>query len=450
MSAQKWPQTMEMEPGWFVEERTFHPDYITKYETIFTQGNGYLGQRAALDEPYWGQTRNLFVSGTFDRFCETEVSELPNLPDVTNIGIKVNGTAFSVRYGDLKCYHRWLNLRSGELCRQVEWGSTDGVGLKLQWRRTVSMADVHLQCAQVTVETDTPVELTFISGIDGRVTNSGTQHTMEGDTRVYDGRILEYPCKTLHSGIQIVTHATHRLLVDGVEVQVPMKIITARRYLAGTYTLRLEPGQTLTFEKLSYVCTARDLEFRELTAQEANRRVLADSLARFQAVAASRYADVARASEAVWNRFWQEQDVRIESADGFDQTAIRFAIYHLNIMTNHRDNRVGVAAKGLSGEGYKGHSFWDTEIFIFPFFQFTQPEVARNLLEYRYQTLAAARKLARENGYEGAMFPWESGWIEEGDVTPKTLGVDLVTGEVLICDTGEMEHQVTADIAYAV
>lgn len=450
MSAQNWLQTMEPEQGWFVEERTFRPEYIAKYETIFTQGNGYLGQRAALEEPYWGQTRNLFVSGTFDRFCDTEVSELPNLPDVTNIGITVNSSAFSVRYGVLKHYRRWLDLRSGEVCRQVEWDSPEGIGLRLQWRRTVSMADVHLQCAQVTVETDAPVELSFTSGIDGRVSNSGTQHTIEGDARVYDGRILEYPCKTLNSCIQIVTHAAHQVLVDGVPVQVPMKIVTARRYVAGTYTLRLEPGQVLTFEKLSYVCTGRDLEYRDLHAQEANRQVLAHSLDRFRKAAACRYEEVARASEAVWSRFWQEQDVRIDSRDPFDQVAIRFAIYHLNIMTNHRDNRMGVGAKGLSGEGYKGHSFWDTEIFIFPFFQFTQPDVGRNLLEYRYQTLNAARKLARENGYEGAMFPWESGWIEEGDVTPKTLGVDLVTGEVLICDTGEMEHHVTADIAYAI
>lgn len=86
------------------------------------------------------------------------------------------------------------------------------------------------------------------------------------------------------------------------------------------------------------------------------------------------------------------------------------------------DNRMNIGAKGLSGEGYKGHCFWDTEIFLLPYYTFTAPEGARKLEEYRYLTLSGARRKAMENDFSGAMFPWESAWIEDGDVTPLYAG----------------------------
>ncbi|HWS42675.1 MAG TPA: glycosyl hydrolase family 65 protein [Pseudoflavonifractor sp.] len=450
MTAKDGALTANAGSGWILEEQAFHPEFMAKYEAIFSQGNGYLGQRAALDEQYEGQTRNLFVSGTFDRFHDSEVSELPNLPDVTNIGLRIAGQNFSMLIGRVETYSQKLNLYNGETMRQVCWVSPQGATLKLAWRRTVSMSDVHLLGSQVTLTTDKSVEVVITSGINGRVTNSGTQHMVEGHARVYDGSIMEYPCRTLNSGIQVVTHASHRLLVDGVEESIPMKIVTSRRYLGGKYMLRLEAGQTLVLEKLASVYTGRDMEYRELTVQEANARVFRDSLERFRGVIGKSYADVLEASSKVWARFWEKHDVQLESDGVRDQLAIRFAIYHLNIMTNHRDSRMGIGAKGLSGEGYKGHSFWDTEIFISPFFLFTWPEVGRNLLEYRYRTLSGARALAQKRGYQGAMYPWESAWIDDGDMTPDNLGVDLVTGKILPCETGEIEHHVTADIAFAV
>lgn len=440
----------ERDENWIVEETRFLPEHLAKFETLFTQGNGYLGQRAALDEYYVSQRRNLFVSGTFDRFHDSEVTELPNLPDVTNMTILVNGKTFSLLSGTLENYRRTLNLHNGELERTVRWCSGDGVDLRLRWRRVVSLADVHLLASRVEIIPETDVELTLISGIDGRVTNTGTQHTVEGAARVYDGYILEYPTRTLNSSIQIVTHAAHHLLLDGAPVADSMQIVTDRRYLAGKYTLQVAAGQTVVLEKLASVHTARDLEYADLEAGAANEQVLRDSLTHFRQVCQSRYEDVVWRSAGVWRQFWEKQDIRIETRHAFDQLAIRFAVYHLNIMTNRRDNRTGVAAKGLSGEGYKGHSFWDTEIFIFPFFLFTQPEVSRTLLEYRYRTLDSARRRAKEYGCMGAMYPWESAWVDDGDATPDNLGVDLVTGKLLPCETGRSELHVTADIAYAV
>jgi len=143
-------------------------------------------------------------------------------------------------------------------------------------------------------------------------------------------------------------------------------------------------------------------------------------------------------------------NIQIESENPFDQLAIRFAQYHLLGMTPKHDNRYGIGAKGLSGEGYKGHSFWDSEIFILPFFSFTLPEIASSLLEYRYNSLKGAREKAKVNGYKGAMYPWESAWLDDGEVTPAWGEADIVTGEAQKIWTGLIEIHISADIAYAV
>lgn len=443
------PKYAMAEGGWVLRENHFDPEYLSKYETVFTQGNGYLGQRAALEEGYWGEKRNLFVTGTFDLFHGTEVSELPNLPDVTNLTLYIDGQRMSLLSGELKSYCRELDLRTSELRRKICWVSPMGTELNICWQRVVSMSDVHLLASRVTITTNRETKVLARAGIDGTVTNSGTQHTIEGTARVYDRKILEYPCVTGQSGVQIMTHLSQRLLVDGVPAG-ETEIISKRRNLSVQNEVVLQPGQTLELEKLATVHTARDLEYRNLSPEEANIAVQTDSLKHFQQMCGLRYEQILHDSAAVWGTFWREHDIRLESTDPRDQAYIRFAIYHLNIMTNRQDNRIGIAAKGLSGEGYKGHSFWDTEIFIFPFLLYTAPDVARGLLEYRYHLIETARSHAKKCGYAGAMYPWECGWICDGDVTPDNLGVDLVTGHILPCATGELEHHVTADIALAI
>ena len=119
-------------------------------------------------------------------------------------------------------------------------------------------------------------------------------------------------------------------------------------------------------------------------------------------------------------------------------------------MVKKDDNRVGIGAKAMTGEGYKGHSFWDTEVFLFPYSLYTEPQVARTLLEYRYRNLYGARKKAKENGLIGAQYPWEAAWIDDGEVTPLFGEVDVMTGEAMPILTGMIELHVTADVAFAV
>ena len=122
----------------------------------------------------------------------------------------------------------------------------------------------------------------------------------------------------------------------------------------------------------------------------------------------------------------------------------------MQLMTPAHDRRMNIGAKGLSGEGYKGHTFWDTEIFLLPYFVFTMPEVARSLEEYRYLSLPGAHEKAAHNGFKGAQFPWESAWLDDGEVTPEYLGTDILTGLPTKVWSGLIEIHITADVAFGV
>lgn len=164
--------------------------------------------------------------------------------------------------------------------------------------------------------------------------------------------------------------------------------------------------------------------------------------------AACRFAGLLEEHRRVWHAIWDRCDIVIEG-DDFAQKAMRFAVFQMVQAAPRHTDRVSMGARGLSGEGYKGHVFWDTETFVVPFFTFTLPEIARNLLGYRYHTLPAARRNAASKGYRGAMFAWESADTGE-ETTPPWGDPDPVTGERRRILCGDLEHHITADVAYAV
>jgi len=147
-----------------------------------------------------------------------------------------------------------------------------------------------------------------------------------------------------------------------------------------------------------------------------------------------------------WQERWQDAEVEVEG-DPEVQRALRFAVYHLISAANPDDEHVSVGARGLTGEAYKGHVFWDTDIFMLPFYIYTHPPTARALVMYRYHTLPAAREKARAFGYRGALFAWESADTGAEITPPFALAAD---GTVLRILTGEQEHHISADVAYGV
>ena len=431
---------------WKIIETDFDPTALGKVEVDFCLGNGYLGLRSATEEQYRGETRDLLVAGTFDRFSPEEVTELPNAADVTNIEITLSGVRFDLTQGIIRDYSRILNMKTGLLTREVVWTSPKGENFTLKFERMVSLKRLHTIAARVSITPERNTSVTIQSGIDGRVTCDGSQHFTEGETRFYDKKYLQFTPRTVQSDITFVIDATHKFYVDDTEVHPKSDINILRRRMFSKFTLEAKAGQTIVMEKFSNVYTSRDKELEEYS----HHQMQAYALKSLQKDEAAGFDTLLAESAACWKeKVWDRVPIEIDGPE-FDQLAIRFAQYHMQLMTPAHDNRMNIGAKGLTGEGYKGHTFWDTEIFLLPYFIFNMPEVARSLEEYRYLSLPGAHAKAKHNGYEGAQFPWESAWLDDGEVTPEYMGTDIVTGRLIKVWSGFIEIHITADVAYGV
>ncbi|MDS9472467.1 glycoside hydrolase family 65 protein [Sporosarcina pasteurii] len=436
--------------NWIISEVDFSSNALGKCEAIMSLGNGYMGLRSVTEEPYIHETRNLFVSGTFNKAAENEVTELPNLADVTRLDIRIDGERFSLELGQTNNYVRQLNLKTAELIRSFEWTSPKGKELRFLFSRFVSLDNLHLIGMKMEIESLTdPVEISIDTGINAQMSNSGCQHFLEGERRIYNNEFIQLIQTTTESNIDVVLNTTHKMKVNGKEASNDSEMHMARRKVWQTYQFNLKPNDKLEMEKLTTVHTSRDKEI----PQEGYdlQKLRDDSLRALQSHVEKGYDTLFQRHKDAWQRkIWDKYNFELVSDNDFDELALRFSLYHLTVMTPAHDERMGIGAKALSGEGYKGHSFWDTEIFILPFFIFSNPEVAKSLLMYRYHGLEGARRKALENGYEGAMYPWEMAWPTDGEVTPEFGDIDIVTGEQTKIWTGFIEQHITSDIAFGV
>ena len=432
--------------NWIVSEIEFEEKYIGKTEAIFALGNGYIGLRSANEERYLDEKRDLFISGTFNKANENEVTELPNAADITEIEIYINGKRLTLSSKNNKEYLKSLNLKTGELSRSFVYLDDNYNEYKVSSKRFVSQDRLHVIVNRMEI---TPLSMNskieYRSGINGQVTNTGSQHFNEGEKRIYDYKYIQMLQETSQSKITFIQNTVHNIYIVGTKIDRKPKLSIDRRRVSVSDEYEVDKDQTLVIEKFSNIYTTRDIDSENLTINQLREK----SLNEIKEISDMDYDTLFEYNEKIWKKYWEDQNIVIEGND-YDQLAIRFAEYHLKVMTPAHDNRCGIAAKGLSGEGYKGHSFWDTEIFILPFYTYSNPEIARKLLEYRYLSINGAREKAKINGYEGAMYPWESAWLEDGEVTPVWGAVDIITGKATKIWSGFIEQHITADITFAV
>ncbi|WP_219836961.1 glycoside hydrolase family 65 protein [Paenibacillus sp. R14(2021)] len=436
--------------NWLFSENGFQGELLGKTETIMALGNGYMGLRSSPEESYLKQTRNLFVAGTFNKFDDGEATELPNAADLTEMEIVLGGERLSLESGRVHVYQKSLNLRTGELTREFLWESPKGRKYSCRFLRFVSLDNLHMLGMRMEI---TPLsgecELRWTSGINGQMTNSGAQHFHEGIKRIYDKEIAQLVQTTTQSNIDFVLHAANRWELDGEPLALKPEMNIGRRKVGMSYSCTVPAASVIAVEKIASVNTSRDAEAMQGEAYSLDM-LREKSLQAFRSNFGKGYAALLSDSAARWKAYWDNADITIESEeDGFDQLAVRFAQYHLLIMTPHHDSRYGIGAKGLTGEGYKGHSFWDSEIFILPYFLHTMPSIAKGLLEYRYLGLDGARLKAADNGYEGAMYPWETAFTGKEE-TPVWGAVNVLTGKATKIWSGFLEQHISADIAFAV
>jgi trehalose/maltose hydrolase-like predicted phosphorylase len=424
---------------WNLSEYPFHPERLLYYETIFTIGNGYLGTRASFEEGYPGETPGTLVHGIYDHAPEMQVPELANIPDWLPIRITIDGTPFqlitttdnilSPSQGIVLGYRRTLELDRGLLRREVLFRAASGSTVRIVFERFASLADIHVLAQRVSFTVvDGAPEITVEAVLNGDVHNNGVRHWKDLITH-QDGRLIGIEAKTQQSGYHI---GMSTRLVS------PEAVTTSTDELSSTAktVLKMKQGDKATIDKLTAIYTSRDVE-----------QPMATAYTRSQGFDNASYDKYLAEHEAAWAKYWDDSDIQIEGDEGA-QVAIRFTTYHVLIAAPHHSDDVSIGAKTLSGMGYKGHVFWDTELFILPPLTLTQPHIARNLLMYRYKRLDGARRKAKAGSYEGAMFPWES--TDTGEETTPQWSDPFPDGSRIRIWTGDSEQHISTDISYAV
>lgn len=417
--------------NWLLEERAFSPLYINKYESIMAQGNGYMGLRASLEEDYTKTARGLYIGGLYNKADKTEIRELPNCPDITAFRIFLNGEEFNLLQGKPESYNRSLNLLNGELTRLITWKSSDGSSFSICTKRFVSLHDKRLIVHRVEI---TPLsgdsEIIVETGINGRMTNEGAQHFYEVEKKVINSRIMSYKARTYES--ETALHIQSVLSCDATQ-----SFAAKRRQIYSTVKKTQPKGTAFVLTKKSYIACLPNGEIDE----EKNVRQLSE----YESI---KYDELLALSKSKWDAYYKQAGISLKSSNPLDEQAVNFALYHLNIMCPNNPE-YSIAAKGLTGEGYKGHVFWDTEVFLLPFYLYTAPERAKNLLIYRFNTLLKAKEASQAKGYSGALFPWESALTGEEE-TPEFAAINIKTGKQERVWAAEKEHHIVADIGYAV
>ena len=435
---------------WSITEEKFDVRHLGKFEAIMCQGNGYMGFRAATEEKYLGEVRDFFVAGTYNKFDEEEVTELPNCPDFFGMVMKINGKPMDLQSGNILLYERTLNIRTGEILRKFIWETEESGGIQFSSRRFVSMENRHLTGHEVEIQAlDKEIKIEIESGIDGQVTNSGAQHFSEVGKRKYENGTIQLVQRTTESKIDFVLNLHQQLKTSESKDEFKAFIFMDRRRIWNRYEGVLKKYEKLQITRLFTVHTSRDIEIAD--KNRSLEKLQIDTKDSIGILAEIGYQSLMEESAKEWEeQIWSKAPIKIESSNTKDQLALRFIQYHLAVMTPTHDKRMSIGAKGMSGEGYKGHVFWDTEIFMIPYYTWTFPEVSRRLLEYRYLGLNGARRKAIENGYEGAMFPWEAGWIEDGETTPVWGAADIHTGKPTKIWSGFIEQHITSDVVFAI
>ncbi|MBA3741852.1 glycosyl hydrolase family 65 protein [Sporichthya sp.] len=400
---------------WCVRETRLDLDLLAAAESLFALSNGHLGLRGNLDE---GEPHGL--PGTYLNSVH-EQRRLPyaeagygypesgqsvvNVPNGKLIRILVDDEPFDIRYGDLHSHTRTLDLRTGILTREAEWCAPSGAAIRLRSERLVSLTQRAIAAVRLSVEpVDRTVQVVLQSEL---VANEQLPPASEDPRAAADLEAPFVPEDLLRSEMAVtLVHSTKRSglrVGSGIdhEVEGPDDLSTKVEAFPDlariTVTTELEPGESVCLTKyLAYgwssrrtVPAVRDQVAAALTAA---RHHGWDALCAQQATALA--------------EFWAGADVQVDGDEELQQ-AVRFALFQI-LQASARAERRPIAAKGLTGTGYDGHTFWDTEVFVLPMLTYTVPHAAADALRWRLDTLPMAQERAQVLGLRGAAFPWRT------------------------------------------
>lgn len=411
---QDWFETGMATDEWYLTYSGFDPGDEKLRETLTTVGNGYLGTRGAYEcesSSYYFYP-GTYISGIFNK-TPSKIkgrdiwnNDFVNCPNWLPVEFKIgSGEFISPLSMEILSYSHRLNMRAGVMERDMVVKDKVGRITRIASRRVASMADGNLCALKFDL---TPLnyssKITFRSSIDGNVENHGVARYSKlnihhlcrvSGGKAGDGIFLHM--ETTHSRYQIVMASKSVMLQDGKPLDVRKEIHQDKAKVTEEMQVMAMENNNYTLEKYVYVRTSLDKEPGDL------KDMCLDGLKN-----AKTFQGVFGPHAKSWKALWQKADIRV-TGDRFVQRVLRLHIYHLLVTASpHNVNRdAGMPARGLHGEAYRGHIFWD-ELYILPFFDSNFPDISKALLMYRYNRLDAAREYAKENGYIGAMFPWQT------------------------------------------
>ena len=432
--------------SWSVTEESFEIENNYRNETVFVLSNGYIGMRGTFEEAY-KMKKGFGMEGSFiNGFYESETirygemaygfadktQTMLNVANAKIIKLIIDGEEFSIFDGVLKVSKRTLDMKNGVLKREVVWTSPKGKMVEIKSRRIVSLASKFAAAIKYSV---TPVdfdgEITLVSAIDGDVMNNTAENNARIDYGPY-GRVVlmeDMTSKDSFSAIKQRSKNTKIGIVtamrNDIDFDAKKEFIKEEYAVKEKFGFSAKKGKTYTLTKYFTYVTTRD--FGEDGLYKAAENILAE-------LSEAGFPDLEENQRKYLDKFWENANIDIDGDDMLSQ-GLRWHMFAL-LQSPGRDGKTSLGAKGLSGEGYEGHVFWDTEMYATPFFNFEYPEIAKNILMFRYNTLDEARKRARVLSVDkGCCYPWRT-------INGKEASAFFLAGTC--------QFHINADIAYAV
>ena len=428
---------------WRMVEKQFYPRMMAATETLFATSNGFLGIRGTFEEGTPVFQKGTYINGFHESwpiqygeeafgFAKTGQTMIP-VTDSSVIKLYVDDEPFFLPTANLLSYERALDMRAGTLDRHVVWHTAAGKQVQIKSRRLVSFEHRHLAAIsyEVTVlNTHAPIAV---------ASEIAVMHRAETDaddprrSRRFEHQVF---CPHTHhaSEMRVVlghrVHNSHMTIACGID----HVLDTSCRYSHETECTEDSGRVVFAVEAKSGVPIRLTKYMSYHTSRSAPPEELCSRVERTLDRARKEGFDTALASQQHFlNEFWDRSGIEIDGADPSYVQAIHFNQFHI-CQATARAEGVGVPAKGLTGPGYEGHYFWDTEIYVLPYLIYTAPRIARNLLSFRYSMLESARKRAREVNQKGALFPWRTINGEEASA---------------YYAAGTAQYHINADIMYA-
>ena len=441
--------------GWLLRYDGFDPAQEGVRETLCTLGNGYFATRGTAPEAVADGTHypGTYIAGLYNRRVTllagrtVENESIVNAPNWLALTFRIDGGPwFDLRDCDVLAYTQELDLRRATLHRMLRVQDAEGQVTRVDQLRFVSMADPHVAGLKTTVKAENwRGRLTFRSGLDGRIINAGVarysqfdeHHLVDVNMETVNDQTIALTARTSESDVEIAVAVRTRMARARVPVTPERRVREEPGYIADELTVDIEASESIEIEKLVTLFTSRDHSISEPLTEACS-----------WSVRVGNFNDLLHAHTREWDDLWKRFSLEMKADDGTTQLALHLHIFHLLQTTsrNTLDLDVGVPARGLHGEAYRGHVFWD-ELFIFPYLGRHLPELVRSLLLYRHRRLPEARWAAHEAGYHGAMFPWQSG--SNGREETQVLHLNPLSGRWMP-DASHLQRHINAAIAYNV